>query len=502
MNKKLIILLILLLPFVFGFSNYSNTAHKVYRVYLKGKSIGIIESKKELNEYIDREQKAIKRKYKVDKVYAPTDLKVVEEITYDNELSSTKEIYEKIKDISPFTIKGYKIRIYGTTKAVSDGKKTKTKNQDLYVINKKTFTESAHNTVKSFISEETYNAYANDEQEEIKDTGKIIEKIYLKNKVTIKKQNIPINENIYTSTDELSKYLLFGNDTQESTYSVQTGDTLDQVAFDNKLSVEELLISNPDIQDKDTLLYPGQIIKINSVNPQVEIVEEDYIVKKEESHYQTQTKPDNTRYETYQVIEQEGVNGENKVSQKVQKINGEVVNTVTLSTEVIKEPIKEVVIKGTKKDASSSNSGGVYGNVIPLPGQWGWPASCGSKGSISSGYGYRWGALHDGVDIAGCGYNSAIFAAQSGTVKESSVQSINGNYIVIDHHNGIYTYYGHLCNGCRYVKAGDQVSKGQVIGGMGNTGVAYGVHLHFGFYTGYPIKYGSGGNSTNPLRFY
>ena len=116
MNKKLIILLIILLPFVFGFSSYSNTAHKVYRVYLKGKSIGIIESKKELNEYIDREQKAIKRKYKVDKVYAPTDLKVVEEITYDNKLSSTKDIYEKIKDISPFTIKGYKVRIYGITK--------------------------------------------------------------------------------------------------------------------------------------------------------------------------------------------------------------------------------------------------------------------------------------------------------------------------------------------------------------------------------------------------
>ena len=142
MNKKLILLLILLLPFTFGFSKYSNTAHKVYRVYLKGKSIGIVESKDELNDYIDREQKAIKRKYKVDKVYAPTDLKIVEEITYDNNISSVKDIYEKIKDISPFTIKGYKIRIYGTTKAVSDGKKTKTKNQDLYVINKKVFAKN------------------------------------------------------------------------------------------------------------------------------------------------------------------------------------------------------------------------------------------------------------------------------------------------------------------------------------------------------------------------
>ena len=107
--------------------------------------------------------------------------------------------------------------------------------------------------------------------------------------------------------------------------------------------------------------------------------------------------------------------------------------------------------------------------------------------------------MHDGTDIAGCGYGSNIFAAQSGTVAVSSSKVDNGQYIVIDHHNGYYTMYAHLCVGCRYVKEGDYVEKGQVIGGMGQTGAATGVHLHFAIWNGYPYR---GGVALNAMNFY
>ena len=51
-------------------------AHEVYRVYLNGKSLGIVESKEELEKYINQEQQQIKQKYGVDKVYRPKDLEI------------------------------------------------------------------------------------------------------------------------------------------------------------------------------------------------------------------------------------------------------------------------------------------------------------------------------------------------------------------------------------------------------------------------------------------
>ena len=91
-----------------------------------------------------------------------------------------------------------------------------------------------------------------------------------------------------------------------------------------------------------------------------------------------------------------------------------------------------------------------------------------------SPFGYRWGTLHDAIDIAGCGYGSNIFAAQDGTVVQSAYKYDNGEFITIDHHNGYYTMYAHMVSGSRRVKVGDYVVKGQVIGSMGMTGAASG----------------------------
>ena len=493
----LLIISILLLPFSLAFTPVLLTKPQtVYRVYLKGESLGLIKSKDELNKYIDKKQEGIKTKYHVDKVYAPSELKITKEITYSNDLLSIEEIYKKIENTSPFTINGYVVKIGGISKASNEGKTVKTKSQKIYVLQKDVFTTSAENTAKSFVTADLYKAYADKEQKAIKDTGTIIENIYIKNKVTIKKDKIPIDKKIYQTSEELSKYLLFGTTEDQQQYTVKQGDTLDEVAFNNKMSVEEIMVANPDIKDKSTLLYPGQVLKVGIIKPQMEIVEEDHQVKREQKHYTTETKNDNSQYTSYQKVEQQGVNGENKVTKKKKKINGEVTNTVTISTEILKEPIKEIVIKGTKQESSGrgSYSGGGYGSVVPTKGIWGWPATC---SSVSSGFGYRWGYLHDGTDINGCGYGSNIFAAQSGTVVQSSYKYDNGEFVTIDHHNGVFTMYAHLS--ARYVKVGDSVNKGQVIGAMGQTGFATGVHLHYGFWIGYPYH---GGYAVNAMNYY
>ena len=502
MNKKykgiIMLSLILSLFFTTGFTNFSSKPKTVYRVYLKGKTLGLVKSKKELEDYIDQKEEEIKKKYKVDKVYTPEDLDIVKEITFDDEIKSNQEIYEEIKDISPFTINGYTIKIKGLDSKNAEGKVIKGTTQKIYVLEKSVFTESVEKTAKSFISSEAYDNYANDTQKEIVDTGVIIEKIYLKNKITIKKSKIPVNANIYENVEDLSKYLLFGTTDSQATYTIQDGDTISDVAFNNKISVEEFLIANPDLQDEKSLLSPGQIVTLGILKPQISVVEEDHIVKDEEQNYTTKTEEDPNQYTNYSVVKQAGEKGLNRVTQKIQKVNGETVSVVGIDslTEVLKVPVEEVVVKGTKEQPRSSGWSGGYGDLIVTKGMFGWPATC---STISSPFGWRWGSLHDGTDIAGCGYGSNIFAAESGTVATVSYKYDNGQYITIRHDNGYYTMYAHLCSGCTYVKQGDRVQRGQAIGGMGQTGFATGVHLHYSIWTGPPY---AGGSALNPMSFY
>lgn len=495
-NKyKLLVILTIFLSLIFttGFTNIRKTPKTVYRVYLEGKSLGIIESKKSFENYIDKKQNEIKDKYKVSKVYTPQELDIVKEITFENEVKTNQEIYNQIKDKSAFMIDGYTIKINGLDTKDDKGKTVKGKKQYIYVIDKKIFTNSVEKTVKSFIKEEDFNNYANNTQKEIKDTGTIIDNIYIKNKITIKKDKIPVNKTIYLTEDDLSKYLLFGTTKDQSKYTIKDGDVINDVAFNNKVSIEEFLVANPELTEK-SLLYPGQVVTIGILKPQMSVVEEDHVVKDEEVKYTTKTEEDPNQYTNYRVVKQKGENGLNRVTQKIQKVNGETVSIVGIpgETQVLKVPVEEVVVKGTKQPQYT----GGYGDLIITKGMFGWPASC---ATISSGFGWRWGTLHDGMDIAGCGYGSNIFAIESGTVVASGYRYDNGQYITIRHDNGYYAIYAHLCDGCRYKNVGDVVKRGEIIGGMGQTGFATGVHLHLGIWTGMPYM---GGTAVNPALFY
>ena len=490
-KNKMTLILLLLIIISLGFKSEKLNPKTVYHVYLKGKSIGLIESKKDLEDYIDKEQEHLKDKYDVKKVYTPDNLDIRKEITYSNDISTTKEIYEKIKDISSFTIDGYKIVIKKSNLSSTDTAINKSKNQTLYVLDKKVFTDSITKTVKSFVDKDDYNVYKSNKKQTIKDVGKIVENIYIENDITIRKAKVPTNKKIYTDTDSLSKYLLFGSNRNESTYTTNEGDTISDIAYNNKMSNEEFLIINPKFKDENALLFAGQVVNIGILSPQLNVIEEDEEVKYEEKNYQTETRYDNTKEIGYQEVSQAGVNGKNKVTQKIQKVNGEISNIVTISTEEVTPTINEIIIKGGKE---SSYSGILAGVPVPTSGSWGWPASC---NSVSSGFGYRWGVLHDGTDIAGCGFGSPIFAAESGTVVVVSQKFDNGKYIIIDHNNGYFTLYAHLASFA--VSQGQTVTRGQVIGGMGQTGFATGVHLHFGMWYGYPYR---GGRALNAMSMY
>jgi murein DD-endopeptidase MepM/ murein hydrolase activator NlpD len=101
-----------------------------------------------------------------------------------------------------------------------------------------------------------------------------------------------------------------------------------------------------------------------------------------------------------------------------------------------------------------------------------WPVN----GPVTSPFGWRWGRMHEGLDI-GVGYGTPIHAAAGGTVVYAGWESGYGNFVVIDHGGGLATAYGH--QSAIAVHVGEPVSQGQVIGYVGCTGHCFGPHLHF-----------------------
>ena len=101
-----------------------------------------------------------------------------------------------------------------------------------------------------------------------------------------------------------------------------------------------------------------------------------------------------------------------------------------------------------------------------------WPVS----GPVTSGFGFRWGRMHEGIDI-GAASGTPIHAAAGGTVIWAGWLGGYGNLVVIDHHNSLATAYGH--QSAIATAVGASVSQGQLIGYVGSTGHSTGPHLHF-----------------------
>lgn len=143
----------------------------------------------------------------------------------------------------------------------------------------------------------------------------------------------------------------------------------------------------------------------------------------------------------------------------------------------IQQKINELNQQNSNNSSNNNGSTTGTGNLV-------WPSYC---TYITSIQGPRTDPItgeyknHGGTDI-GASYGSAIYAADSGKVV-ASADGWNGgygNYVMIDHGNGMQTLYAHMSS--RAVSVGQTVSRGQTIGYVGSTGMSTGPHLHFEMY--------------------
>ena len=115
------------------------------------------------------------------------------------------------------------------------------------------------------------------------------------------------------------------------------------------------------------------------------------------------------------------------------------------------------------------------------------------NGNLGSPFGYRWGRMHEGIDIEGWAHTD-VHAALAGTVmKVGWLKNYDGFGLVIKvrHTDGIVTMYAHLAKAL--VRPGDRVAEGQLIAKAGCTGSCTGVHLHFQVWVN--------GKLTDPQRY-
>ena len=266
---------------------------------------------------------------------------------------------------------------------------------------------------------------------------------------------------------------LSGVQQQEKIYTVQAGDTLWSIAQKNDLTFRELCDLNTNFKGaaltETSNIQAGDELIVTKQEAMLEIRITKIETWQEEIPYTTET----TKSSEYTVgtkkTTQTGENGIRSVTaQRVYNTDGVQLSQQILETTVIKEPVTEQIVVGTKKVTSSTS-------YITGSGQFIWPVP-----------GYRncsrwYGGSHKGVDICAAA-GTPIYASAGGTVTKAGYNKAGagtgyGYSIIINHGNGYTTVYAHCLS--LVVHAGQTVKQGQLIGHVGSTGRSSGNHCHF-----------------------
>lgn len=240
-------------------------------------------------------------------------------------------------------------------------------------------------------------------------------------------------------------------------YEVKEGDTLSEIAMQFDISMNTIVWENNIV---------GKNIKVGQKLNILPVTGVKHVIKKGDTVEKIAVKYD---------AEVEDIRVFNGIDSSTQLKVGD---TIYVPNGIIKAA--SVQKPSTTKKGTSS--GGDSGSSVQVSsGYYAWP----SAGRVTSPYGSRRGGFHYGIDI-GAPRGTRVGAAAAGTVVETVSYCVEGktscggrygNYIVVKHSNGTFTRYAHLSKVT--VNVGEQVSKGEKIGAVGNTGHSTGPHLHF-----------------------
>lgn len=436
----------------------------VYYVYMNDKYIGTVSDKSVIENIVNEKLSESKDAYKSLNLSVASEVTYVpEQVFHSNAATNNSEVAEQVvkeigvkADASALVIDGDPVAYVENAemaKAVIDQLKLK------YV---------SEAQLKAL---EAQKASDSSTLPPLKENETRILDVRLSKEVTI--SNGKVEPGKILSVEDAIKLLEKGS-VEEVKYKVKEGDVLGGIAHAHNLEIKQLLAINPGLTE-DSLLQIDQELNVTVLKPYAQVIVEKEYFTKEQVPFEKEVVEDSSMFKGDTKVKQEGKDGMRAATYHISEQNGQVITKKLSKEEVLQEPVKHIVVKGTK--------------VVPSRGEGSfiWPAN---GGYISSKVGHRWGRMHKGIDIARPS-NRTIKAADNGVVVSAGYDGSFGNKIVIDHNNGYKTIYAHLSS--IDVNVGQTVSKGSKIGVMGSTGNSTGVHLHFEIH--------KNGEVQNPLNY-
>ena len=338
----------------------------------------------------------------------------------------------------------------------------------IYVKNIDDFTNARSKFLLNFVSEDTIKKL--NLRETINDPfdfGTVEKNLKIQETITYG-ETIVSPSVIFTDEATIYEYLCYGRNTEREYYITEEGDTLQGVGnYRYGMTAKQLVMLNPDVlSNEQQILEPGLKLNVTYFDSPITVV-----VTKERLAEETITPASPVYIEdasmaagSTKIITEEEPGSKNVLYEETW-INGVLQSGEVKSQVITKEPIQGEIAMGTK-------SVNMFGS-----GSFIWPVD---NPSITCGWGCYAG--HEGTDIQPM-YDrfGPVYASDSGVVLRVGYDPISGNFLIIDHQNGLWSYYGHM-NQPAFVSEGQSVSRGQVVGQVGMTGLASGPHVHFMIY--------------------
>ncbi len=444
--------------------NIISTSEEKYaynKLYYKGELVGVVNNLDYFYSLINEEYDKYKDQFPDSQLGLSEEVYLVSEEGFSKFEDKDRELVDYLIDNELLGVKANAIE-FSTSNGVYDV---------IYVSNIEYFYSARDMFLLNFVDEDTLKAIRNGESiSDPSDFGSVDVGVRIVENISYSTTYASFDE-VFTSVSEVYDFLSYGRNSERQYYETKAGDTLRGIGYQFKnMSPRQLMLINQDqIFSEDQVLSAGMTLNVTYFSSPITVE-----VTKERLAQEIIV-PDSPQYISdasiisgttqIDVAEQ---NGRENVLYEETWVNGVLQTGSVKSSYVVSPSIQGVIRVGTGKKPDTGT-----GNYV-------WPVD---NPMITCGWGcyYIEGiGSHIGTDFVNQYERyGAVYAADTGVVEKAQYNSIDGNYVVIDHQNGYKTHYGHMSS--ILVEVGQVVTRGEQIGIMGMTGYATGVHTHFHF---------------------